>query len=530
MAKPQKNKTTNTIIFFIFVIDLNERAKIVKKNTNAPFRILFYKQLNLKKIHILILIFSSVGTLFAQRNSTLIPEHFELSEYPEIAERIVTYFENHGFPFATVSLRAADPEHGDMTPKIIIDTNLFVTFDSIVLKGDVKLSKDFLYPYLGLKKGAPYNEQLMKTIPAKLEELPYATVIRESGVSFVQDKAYLYIYLNKRQTNLFDGYIGLIPIDETTGKIAVNGELNLALQNIFHLGENISLKWQSSEHLSQYLNIALKFPYLFRTRFGVEGNFLLDKQDTSYLTVNFHVGVPYAFINNSYLQPYFDYSSSSILNPKLINFENDSGYVDYRKTLYGIRFHYSKLDYVFNPRRGFEVMADFAAGNRNIQKNSHLDPEYYANIALHRTTYRLSGDFRCYIPIGKHVVIAPRIQSGSLISGSHFYNELFKIGGEDKIRGFNTNDLCASTYLLYSTELRFLFGKQSYAHIFFDGGTYEQQVEGRYVKDSPFGFGLGVNLAVRSGIFYLEYALGHQKKNPLSLKTGVIHFGIKVAF
>ena len=30
--------------------------------------------------------------------------------------------------------------------------------------------------------------------------------------------------------------------------------------------------------------------------------------------------------------------------------------------------------------------------------------------------------------------------------------------------------------------------------------------------------------------FYLEYALGRQMKNPISLKRGLIHFGIKVDF
>ena len=46
----------------------------------------------------------------------------------------------------------------------------------------------------------------------------------------------------------------------------------------------------------------------------------------------------------------------------------------------------------------------------------------------------------------------------------------------------------------------------------------------------PFGFGAGVNLAVRSGTFYLEYALGRQMKNPISFKRGLIHFGVKVDF
>ena len=48
--------------------------------------------------------------------------------------------------------------------------------------------------------------------------------------------------------------------------------------------------------------------------------------------------------------------------------------------------------------------------------------------------------------------------------------------------------------------------------------------------DTPFGFGAGVHLAVKSGVFYLEYALGRQLGNPISFKTGKIHFGVQVGF
>ena len=468
--------------------------------------------------------------LFGQHNSPRIPEKFDLADYPRIAEELLTHLENHGYPFATVTLQSTDPEQGDFTPRIIIDTNLFVTFDSIVLKGDVRLARGFLYPYLGLRRGKPYNEQQMRQVAAKLEELPFATVVREPGVAFVKDKAYLYVYLDKRQTSRFDGYIGLVPVDERTGKVSVTGQLDLALQNLFHVGESILLEWNSSERHSQKLDLSVRFPFLFRTRFGIESSFRLDKQDTSYLTLDFHLGIPYAFAPNSHIEPYFNLTSSSVLSPALARLDCDTSYIDYRKTLYGVRFRFRKLDYLFNPRRGVDLGIDLSAGRRTLLPNRFMEEETYNNIIKQRASYRITGDLRGYIPIGRHWVIAPRLQGGSLLNGPHYDNELFKIAGVERLRGFNPNDLCASTYLLYSAEVRFLFAKRSYAHIFFDGGVYEQHTESRYLRDTPFGFGAGVNLAVRSGTFYLEYALGRQMKNPISLKRGLIHFGIKVDF
>ena len=205
--------------------------------------------MNFKNLNIILLLFLLVQNLYAQPD----PHHLDsISQYPERAESILRSLENHGYPFASVTLQTLDPDNGNMTPVIVIDSNIFVTFDSIVLKGDVKLSKNFLYPYLGLRKGMVYNEQLMRAVDANLEELPFATVAQPSGVSFVKDKAYLYIYLNARRTNQFDGYVGLVPADERTGKVAVQGDLSLALQNILHQGESIGLHWYSSERKSQH--------------------------------------------------------------------------------------------------------------------------------------------------------------------------------------------------------------------------------------------------------------------------------------
>lgn len=453
-----------------------------------------------------------------------------LEDYPQLSEKVLQQLENNGYPFATTSLHYTDSANLDFTPVMVIDSNQFVTFDSIVLKGDVKLAKGFLYPYLGLRKGSPYNEALMQQVNRKLAELSCATVIRDAAVSFVQDKAYLYVFLDPRHVNQFDGYIGIVPTNETTGKLAVNGDLTFALQNMFRQGESIGFHWYSSERYSQHLNLTVKFPYLFRTRFGINGNFKLDKQDTTYLTLNYHIGIPYSFVNNSYIEPYFDYASSMVLDASQISLTSDTSCMDFRKSLYGLRVHYRKLDYLYNPRKGVDFQADLSAGRRKLIANNAADQEIYEGLSFMQTTYRLYGSLQGYIPAGKHFVITPRVQFGTPVAGTCYYNELTKIGGPGGIRGFNPNDIAASTYLLYSTELRYLFGKKSFVNLFFDGGFYEQNLPGHYRQDAPFGFGAGVHLAVKSGVFYLEYALGRQLGNPIQLKTGKIHFGVQVEF
>ncbi len=447
-----------------------------------------------------------------------------LENYPEAAEK------NHGYPFASVSL--STEWQNDTTPLYLmnIDRNRYTTVDSIVLKGNIKLSQSYLWPYLGLRKKAPYSEKTIQEVARKLSEIPFATVIQTPGVSFEEDKTLLYIYLDKRQVNRFDGYIGFEPVSELTGKLAVSGELNLALQNIFHIGEKMSVEWRSSERHSQYLNINAEFPYLFRTRFGIDGHFRLDKQDTTYLTLNYCIGIPYRFRHDSYIRPYIDISQSQLLGSQRNISTVDTSYMDHRNILYGLSLRFTHIDNYVQPRRGFDLYADAAAGRRTLLPNQTLEATAAEDLELVKTSYRIVGGVTGYIPVYKPFVLMLRAQAGSMLQGPHYRNEMFKIGGEGQIRGFRENELYASTYLLYTAEFRYIFGRNSDVHAFFDGGIYEQQGYDNYLFDTPFGFGLGVNVGVRSGVFYLEYALPRQRNNPISFKTGKIHFGVKVAF
>lgn len=453
-----------------------------------------------------------------------------LENYAASAEKIVQYLENHGYPFASVNLTTE--WENDTIPQYVlhIDRNRYTQVDSIVLKGNIKLSKSYLRPYLGLRKNAPYSEKTIREVNEKLQAIPFATVIQPAGISFEGDKTLLYIYLDKKPVNRFDGYIGFQPVSERTGKLAITGELNLALQNIFRIGEKLSVEWRSCERYSQYLNVNAEFPYLFGTRFGIDGHFRLDKQDTTYLTLNYRVGIPYRFRHDSYIRPYVDFTQSQLLGSQRNITTMDTAYMNHRNILYGISLRVTQVDNYYQPRRGFDLYADVAAGRRTLLPSPSMDADATQNINLVKTSYRIMGGVTGYIPVYKPLVLMLRTQAGSMLQGPHYRNEMFKIGGEGQIRGFTENELYASTYLLYSAELRYLFGHNSDVHAFFDGGVYEQQGYDNYLFDTPFGFGIGVNVGVRSGVFYFEYALPRQRNNPISFKTGKIHFGVRVGF
>ena len=454
-----------------------------------------------------------------------------LADYPALSEKIIDYYENNGFPFVEVYLDSITLSKDTVISWLVIDKHSYFTFDSIILKGDVKLSGSFLYPYLGLKKNKKYDESSFNKIPGKISELSFVTEVRPAGVEFVENSAYLYLYLNKVKVNQFDGYIGIIPVDETSGKVTVNGELSLSLKNIFTLGESFNLLWRSPERYSQYLDVKADFPYLLKTPFGLNFSFMLDKTDTSYMTMNYVLGLQYSFRGNNYLKAYFDYSSSTVISADLLVVDNENmDFADYKKTMYGVEFLYKKLDYLYNPRKGYSFLLNASAGNRKIVKNSKVDATLYDGIEMSALRYRVLSDMQGYIPLHKKWVLLLSAKGGAMLGSDNLVNELFKIGGFNTLRGFNENEIYASSYLIGLTELRFVYAKRSYINAFFNFAWYEKNITGNYLNDTPFGFGVGTAFDTKAGMFYLMYALGRQFDNPISLKSGIIHFGIKVNF
>lgn len=440
--------------------------------------------------------------------------------------------ENHGFPFASTSLVNTQLNDTILSSNLLLEKNQYIIFDSIILKGDLRLSKMFLYPYFGLRHNKPYCETILQQVPTRIEELSYATEERPSGVEFMDNKSYLYLFLNKKHVNQFDGVLGIVPINEKSGKVAITGQLDLSLKNLFSIGESIELHWLAPEAKSQKLDLNLNFPYLFRTPLGISFDFQLDKTDTTYLNMNYVVGIQYSIMGNSYIKAYFDYTTSNILNGDLVA-QNDNLFqqADFKKRLYGISIHIRKLDYLYNPRKGFSIDVDAAVGKRNITQNATADPTIYSDGNLTDIQYRIVGKIRGFIPLRQRWVIFLKGEAGSLYSRYQTVsNDLFKIGGLNSLRGVNENGITASTYIIGLAELRFIFAKRSYINVFYNHAWYERNIKGEYVSDAPLGFGLGIALDTKAGIFSLNYALGKEHSNPISFKTGKIHFGLAINF
>jgi len=459
------------------------------------------------------------------KNSTI-----SIKEYPLFIQKALNYLENNGFPFASIYLDEVVNKNDTVFATLVIDKNLPCFMDSIVVRGNLKIAKTYLKAYLNFKNKKRYNESVVKQIPQLVQGIPFANETQPSSIEFTENKASLYLFLDKKRVNQFDGYIGLVPVSSLSGKIAISGELNLHLMNLFTIGESIDLQWKASERFSQYLELKAGFPYLFTTPLGIDGFFMLEKKDTTYLNMNYVVGLNYSFKGHNFVRVYFDFTTSTILDKTLYENADLSSFFNYRKSMYGFAFRFRQLDFIYNPHKGYDINLNLAVGTRKILENNNAKPQYYENADINTIRYQVYGRLRGYVPLHKRWVMVLGVEGGSLFGKQNLVNELFRIGGMNTLQGFEDLSIRASSYSIGFLELRFLLAKIAYLNAFFNGAWYEQKITTHYLHDFPFGFGLGITFTTKAGLFYLSYALGKQLDNPISFKTGKIHFGLAVQF
>jgi hemolysin activation/secretion protein len=129
-----------------------------------------------------------------------------------------------------------------------------------------------------------------------------------------------------------------------------------------------------------------------------------------------------------------------------------------------------------------------------------------------------------FFPLAKRHVIRLASINEFYYAPAIYQNELFRFGGQLSLRGFNEDELYASSRTVTTLEYRYLLDRNSNIFIFYDQGYYENS-SAVYRKDHPYGFGAGLSFGTSLGIFSLSYGLGSQQNNPILLKNGKIHFG-----
>ena len=444
-----------------------------------------------------------------------------------IQDKLLDWCDANGHPFAVIRYDSIQIGDNDLSAALHLELNRRITIDSIIVRGSSKLSTTYLYNYLSLKPGKPYNESLIKKIPNRIRELPMVGEVRPLGLSFHENSASLYLYLDNKRASQLDGIIGVNPDNSGNGKVNITGDVHVKLFSAFGYGELLDLNWKQPLPKTQDLQVRFNYPFLFSTPFGIDLGLAIYKKDTSYLELNRTVGLQFLLSGGNYVKAFYNNKKSTLLNTE--QFENLTvlpPYADIKVNSYGTGVHFEKLDYRYNPRKGYVAELEGTVGRKNIERNASLKQINYDSLLLNSTQYtvKASGDY--YFPVAARNVIDIGFQGGLLYGDETFQNELYRVGGLKTLRGFDEESILVSTYVIWKAEFRYILEENSFLFLFVNGAWYEREQRDVFVTDTPLGFGAGITFETSLGIFSLNYALGREFDNPILIRAGKVHFGL----
>jgi len=444
-------------------------------------------------------------------------------DFSNAIESILKYLENKGFPFASLTVDSLFFVQNLVLLNMTFDKGSQYHYDSIVVKGDVQISDAFLRRFFNFKKRSLYSEKQIKQSQKLSRQLPFMTMNESPQVLFVEDKAYVFLFLKKRKNHSFDGIVGFVPPPDGQSGIQLTGDIRLKLNNLFAQGELLNFDWRAYDVGSQDLNILLDYPFLFSTPFGTHLNFILNKKDSSFINTYYNIGINYYFSGFDYLKGFYE---SKVSNTYAGVEQSQTAFRSSKVSSYGLEYSQNRLNDVILPTSGYLFKSSLAAGMLVRDKNPIFVTQQ--NEKVNQYVVQLNSPF--YVPLYKRLIFHGGIRGVWMIADGLYENEMLRFGGFNSLKGFDEDGISASTYFMATTELRYMIESYSYFSVFWNGAFYEKKGMNSYVKDTPWGLGLGFSFNTPAGIFSINYAMGKQFNNPFDLKGAKVHFGISGKF
>jgi len=471
-----------------------------------------------------------------------IKDPFDERKVIKLKDKLLTYLENNGYPFAEVKLDSITMQEAAFTAKLQINKGPLYKVDSIRIFGDIKMSNPFLQRYLDITDGSLYRKAQLLQVDRKLRQLPYLSIEQPSDISYLGSGALLNVYLKGRKSSQINGLIGFLPAAASTGssKLLITGDFNLNLKNGFGKGEAILVMFQQLQVQSPRLRMMYQQPFIFGSPFGTEIWFEGFKKDSSFLNIRYQLGAEYAFGQNRNGKVFFQQFITTVDYVDTFFVQTNKRLpeqIDQRTTSIGGDYEWWNTDYRFNPRKGFDIKLQGMAGIRQLRKNVKITSikgggqgdfdfnSLYDSVGLRSYAFRIKGMTAKYFKTGRQTTLKTALNGGWVQSPTLFRNELFQLGGFQLLRGFDDERFFASSYLVLTTEYRLLTGQNSFLYAFWDGARIWNRSQLANTAGWFWGTGFGVTFDTRAGLFNVAFAVGKEEELPVNLRQMKIHFG-----
>ncbi|MBZ9788271.1 BamA/TamA family outer membrane protein [Psychroflexus sp. CAK57W] len=433
------------------------------------------------------------------------------SKVENFLNSIVYKLKNEGSSFGKTSLTHIKVTGENvMEADLKIETGLKRTVDKVNIRGYSSLSKTYVSRFSNLKTGKTFVESDIQNKTEQLNNIPFIRVTKPTEVLFKKDSTELFVYLEKVNSNSFDGFLGFGSTDENNFQL--NGYLNMVLLNNLDFGERLSIIYKNDGTGQQTFEGNIKLPFLLKSPLSLEAGLRLFRRDSSFSNSSQLLELNYQLNEKISLEGGIEFTTSTNTETEAVI--STSEIIGYNSTFYGLGFSFLKL----NSRERFDentfLKVRAAFGNRKAKTNSDQ--------------YKLSLTGQHQISLNARNKIYLSLSSQILISDAFVNNELFRFGGVNSIRGFAENSLIANRFAVLQTEYRYLLDANLFANTVLDLGNYKNKLDD--INENNLGYGIGLGLRSNAGIFRLILANSVSNNQNTTFSNSKIHISFTSFF
>jgi len=359
-----------------------------------------------------------------------------------------------------------------------------------------------------------FNQDIVCKIHDDFEQYRFVSQVKYPEILFTKDTTKVYVYLEKRKSNTFDGFIGFT--NNENNKLVFNGYLDLTLENALKAGEQFSLNWKSDGNNQKTFKAGIDLPYLFKSPIGLKAQIYIFKQDSIFQNTKTSIDLGYFIDYNTRI--YLGYQSTESSD---IQNTNNTTISDYKNTYITSNLEYTKLDYlnsIFTKKTNLSITLGTGKRTTNgLTETLGTNKQSYINLNAMHNFY-----------LNKKNCININYQNYFLKSYSYIINELYQFGGMNSIRGFAENSLQANFMVAFITEYRYIISQDLFIHSIMDYGYYEDKSTNN--KGNLFGFGFGTGIKTKNGLLKLTFANAKTATQEIKFHNTIVAISYNIEF
>jgi hypothetical protein len=478
-----------------------------KKNNDSSFTFIYRLGNLTRNIEIKI---DSLSNEIKEILSLTTSEIILLSNTENYINEKLNILEKKGFAQSKIKLRNFTKTENLLQADLLIELNKVRKINQLVFQGYSQFPEGIKKVFLKKYNTKPFNKEVIKKIHSDFNALPFVSQLKYPEVLLTTDSTKVYLYLEKRKNNTFDGFLGF-GNKEDTQKLQFNGYVDLNLYNNLNSGERFNLYWKNDGNKQSTFNVNLDLAYIFKSPMALKSNLRIFKQDTIFQNSSFDFDLGYMI--NYDTKVFIGYKDNI---SEAIQKISSSTIKDLKSTFITSVFEHKKVNFddsLFPDK--FTVFTKFGMGNRTT--SAVKTNQFFAQIQLQKL-----------LELNKKNVIHIKTDTYFLQSNDYFTNELYRFGGIQSIRGFNENSLQGNAFTGLFAEYRYIASPNLYFYSITDFGYYQDKANN--TKDQLYGLGFGFGLLSNGGLFNLVYANGNTRNQTIKLSNSIVQISFKTYF